>query len=101
VIAPLFYILDSIEPAWMEYAGVFKDDADFLEIMEAMRASEIPKMTPKLTRHTTPRGRSWIGRTIVPISFMKIIYAKTLTLRNPWETLCYNSCRLLRALPLC
>jgi hypothetical protein len=30
--------LDSIEPAWMKYAGVFKDDADFLEIMEEMRA---------------------------------------------------------------
>ena len=30
--------LDSVEPAWMKYAGVFKDDADFLEIMEAMRA---------------------------------------------------------------
>ena len=30
--------LDSVEPAWMKYSGVFKDDADFLEIMEAMRA---------------------------------------------------------------
>ena len=29
---------DSVEPAWMKYAGVFKDDADFLEIIEAMRA---------------------------------------------------------------
>ncbi len=30
--------LDSAEPAWMKYAGVFKDDSDFLEIMEEMRA---------------------------------------------------------------
>ena len=30
--------LDSVEPAWMKYAGVFKDNADFLEIIEAMRA---------------------------------------------------------------
>ena len=30
--------LDSVEPAWMKYAGVFKDDVDFLDIMEAMRA---------------------------------------------------------------
>lgn len=30
--------LDLVEPAWMKYAGVFKDDADFLEIMEEMRA---------------------------------------------------------------
>jgi hypothetical protein len=30
--------LDSVEPAWMKYAGVFKDDPDFLEIMEEMRA---------------------------------------------------------------
>lgn len=26
------------EPAWMQFAGVFKDDPDFREVMEAIRA---------------------------------------------------------------
>jgi hypothetical protein len=30
--------LESVEPSWVKYAGIFKDDVDFLEIMEAMRA---------------------------------------------------------------
>ncbi|MDJ0675184.1 MAG: hypothetical protein QNJ36_07370 [Calothrix sp. MO_167.B42] len=26
------------QPSWMQFAGVFKDDPDFLEIMEAIQA---------------------------------------------------------------
>ena len=30
--------LADLKPAWMEFAGIFKDDPDFLEIMEGIRA---------------------------------------------------------------
>jgi hypothetical protein len=29
--------LETVNPTWMKYAGVFKDDADFLEIMQEIR----------------------------------------------------------------
>ncbi len=29
----------NVSPAWMKYAGVFKDDVDFLEIMEEIQAA--------------------------------------------------------------
>ncbi|WP_310486620.1 hypothetical protein [Chamaesiphon sp. VAR_69_metabat_338] len=28
---------ETVNPSWMKYAGVFKDDADFLEIMQEIR----------------------------------------------------------------
>jgi hypothetical protein len=30
--------IETVNPIWMKYAGVFKDDADFLEIMQEIRA---------------------------------------------------------------
>jgi predicted RNase H-like HicB family nuclease len=30
------------QPDWMQFAGVFKDDSDFREIMDAMRAERLP-----------------------------------------------------------
>ena len=30
--------IQASEPAWMKFAGVFKDDADFAAIMESIRA---------------------------------------------------------------
>ena len=31
-------VVQSLEPAWMKFAGVFQDDLDFKEIMEKIRA---------------------------------------------------------------
>jgi hypothetical protein len=30
--------IETVNPNWIEYAGVFKDDVDFLEIMQEIRA---------------------------------------------------------------
>ena len=30
--------ISASEPTWMKFAGIFKDDADFAEIMESIRA---------------------------------------------------------------
>ena len=33
-----FTQIEKVNPTWMKYAGVFKDDVDFLEIMQEIRA---------------------------------------------------------------
>ncbi len=33
--------IPEIEPTWMKFSGVFKDDADFAAIMESIRAERI------------------------------------------------------------
>jgi hypothetical protein len=30
--------IETVNPNWIEYAGIFKDDVDFLEIMQEIRA---------------------------------------------------------------
>ncbi len=30
--------IETVDPTWMKYAGMFKDDVDFLEVMREIRA---------------------------------------------------------------
>jgi hypothetical protein len=30
--------IETVDPTWMKYAGMFKDDVDFLEVMQEIRA---------------------------------------------------------------